>query len=404
MSLIRAIRFDDSANLDSFSRLRVSEPRPIGDYNVQYTLDPLSLEQITSGTGNTVSLEDNTLMAKLDLAGTATGHAKIQSYRYHYYQPGRSHAIFATGVFGSAVANTIKRIGYFDDDNGVFLQQDADGTWRFTLRTKTSGSVSDANTVAAASWSAQPGWTIDATKAVIVVFDLQFLGMGRVRCYEDRNGSLALLHEFRNEQTLAVPYMQTATLPVRAEIVQDTTAAAASLHFKCASVMTEGGTDDAAGLAFSVESGAITAASGARTHALSIQPATTFGGIANRSTVELDSLEVLVTGNSPVLWELCVGDVITGTTSFSNVNATYSAMQYNTAGTTSGTPSAVLASGFVSATAQAKESLSRKLTTRYPITLDAAGAARANGRLTVLVTGLGGSSACRVALNWREIR
>jgi hypothetical protein len=406
MSILRNVNvaFQDSSSIDSFSRLRVSEPRPVADYNPTYTLMPLNLEPITTGTGNTVTLEANTLMTKLTLGGTAVGHAKIQSYQYHYYQPGRSQGIFMTGVFGPAVANTVKRMGYFDDANGVFLQQDADGTWRFTLRTSTSGTVSDTHTATSANWSEQPGWTIDPTKCVIIAFDLQFLGMGRVRCYEDRDGVLTLLHSFNNEQSLSVPYMQTATLPIRAEAIQTTTAAAASMHFKCASVMTEGGADANAGLTFAQASGSITAASGSRTHALSIQPSTTFGGIANRSSIELDSVDVMVTGINPVLWELCIGDVITGTTTFTDVNATYSAMTYNTAGTTSGSPAVVIASGYVAASASVKQSSERRLTTRYPITLDAAGAVRANGRFTVLLTGIGGTSACRVTMNWREIR
>lgn len=406
MSLLRKVdvSFQDTPNFDSFSRLRVSEPRPVGDYNLTYSLQPILLEQITSGTGNTVTQEANTLMGKLTLGGTAVGHARLQSYQYHYYQPGRCQSVFMTGVFGSPVANTVKRLGYFDGANGVFLQQDADGTWRFTLRTSTGGSVSDLNTVTAANWSAQPGWTIDATKSVIIAFDLQFLGMGRVRCYEDRNGILALLHEFHNEQVLSVPYMQTATLPVRAEIVQTTTAAAATMHFKCASVMTEGGVEDRAGYGFSRESGSITAASGARTHMLSLQPSLTFGGISNRTTVELDSIEMIVTGINPVLWELCIGDVITGTTTFIDVNSTYSSSQYNILGTTSGSPSIVVASGYVSATASNKQAVTKSLVSRYPITLDAAGNARSMGRITLLVTGIGGSSACRGVINWREIR
>ena len=176
------------------------------------------------------------------------------------------------------------------------------------------------------------------------------------------------------------------------------------MKFKCASVMTEGGTDDAAGLAFSRESGSVTAGNDTRVHALSIQPSATFGSVENRLTLEIESVDVLVTGNNNVLVELCIGDAITGTTTFNAVNSTHSGMEYNILGTTSGTPTAVLLSAFVAAGNTVKGAISRKMVTRYPITLNAAGTARANGRLTVLVTGLGATSACRVALNWREIR
>ena len=392
---------------DAFSRMRVSEPRPIGDYNLTYGLEELLMEEIKTGTGNDVTFSTDTRMASLVLGGTAVGHAKLQSYQYHYYQPGRSHTIFLTGVFEAAVANTTKRLGYFDDNNGIFLQQSADGSWGFAVRSKTGGTVVN-DLVDSADWSHQPGWTIDATKNVIIAFDLQFLGMGLVRCYEDRDGILTLLHQFEHEQSIAVPYMQTATLPVRAEVIQTTTAAAASMKFKCASVMTEGGTDDAAGLAFTKSATATAGFSGgnpARAHAISIQPKALFGTVENRPTIEIESVDVIVTGNNPVLVELCIGDVITGTTTFNDVNATHSGVEWNTAGTTSGAPTAVIASAFIASGATVKGAVSRKLVNRYPLTLDAAGVARANGRFTVLLSSLTtGTSTCWVALNWREIR
>jgi hypothetical protein len=75
---------------------------------------------------------------------------------------------------------------------------------------------------------------------------------------------------------------------------------------------------------------------------LSLQPKTTFNSIANRSKIIIENIEFLVTGNSPVYYEVCLGDTITGTTTFNDVNATYSGMQFNTAGTTSGTPALVI--------------------------------------------------------------
>ena len=41
---------------------------------------------------------------------------------------------------------------------------------------------------------------------------------------------------------------------------------------------------------------------------------------------------------------------------------------------------------------------------RYPIALDRAGAVRANGTLSVLVTGIGGTSTCRTSINFKELR
>ena len=117
----------------------------------------------------------------------------------------------------------------------------------------------------------------------------------------------------------------------------------------------------------------------------------------------IESIDLLVTGNSPVLWELCIGQALT-TPSFASVNSTYSGMEVDVAGTLSGSPAIVIASGFASASATVKGSISKAFASRYPITLDAAGAVRDLGTLTLLATGLGAASACRAAIGWKEIR
>jgi hypothetical protein len=175
------------------------------------------------------------------------------------------------------------------------------------------------------------------------------------------------------------------------------------MRYICCSVSSGGGQDEVVGYFFTA-TGSVTAASGTRTHVLSIRPKTTFNSIANRSKFVLEGIELVDTGSNPIYWELCVGQAISGTTTYNDVNTTYSGFEYNTAGTISGSPAVVLASGFISASNQSKESTSLKINGRFPITLDSSGAVRALGTITLLVTGLTGSSACQVALNWREIR
>jgi hypothetical protein len=71
---------------------------------------------------------------------------------------------------------------------------------------------------------------------------------------------------------------------------------------------------------------------------------------------------------------------------------------------TSDSPSIVLAGGYTASSAQSKGSVNRLLANKYPITLDVAGAVRSLGTLSVIATGIGGTSACRAILNWKEIR
>jgi hypothetical protein len=64
----------------------------------------------------------------------------------------------------------------------------------------------------------------------------------------------------------------------------------------------------------------------------------------------------------------------------------------------------VIASGYLASANAAKGSIGKTISSKYPITLDRAGAVRANGTYTLLVTGIGGTSATRATMNFSEVR
>jgi hypothetical protein len=246
------------------------------------------------------------------------------------------------------------------------------------------------------------GKTLDLTKVQILVIDFQALYVGRVRVGFDIDGVVCWVHQFLHANVVAYPYFKTANLPIRCGMTCTGTVSA-TMNFVCSTVQTENGESSKEGFHFAQDA-SVTAANGAKTHLLSIQPKTTFNSIANRTKILIDHIDIVVTGSNPIHFDICLGDVLTGTTTFNDVNATYSGVQYNSAGTTSGAPAIIMYSGHIPASNQAKGSISETLTIKYPITLDAAGAARVLGRVTVLVTGIGGSSAVEGVINWTEIR
>ena len=404
--LLVASSFQDTAVNDAFSRIRTSDPSFVFDAQFTYDLQPLLLEAITAESGAAVTHDATNRQALMTFASTPTGGAAyLQSFEHFRYQPGRSHQIFITGNFLSHVADVTKFLGYSDGTDGIELQSNGTG---FQWLLRSSSDVGDQAAVQA-DWNIDPmdgtgpsGETLDVTKGQIVVIDFQALYWGRVRCGLDIGGQVYWCHQFLNANTQTAPYIATANLPIRAGMTCTGTVST-TMNYTCASVISEGGQEHHGGYRF-VAAGAATAANGAQTHILSVQPKAEFNGFANRTKFSLDSVTVLVTGNSPVKWQLCLGDVLTGTTTFSDVNATYSAVEMNTAGTTSGAPAIVFDEGYVGASNQTKGAVAQDQFLRYPITLDAAGAARANARVTVLVTGLGGASACQVSLEWTEIR
>lgn len=407
--LSNSMSLGDSANLDAFSRLRVSDPNTLFSSQCQYDTDPLLFETGATGTGSAGSHSADTRMVAL--ACTAgTGTAYIQSYEYIPYQAGKSQLVFVTGLLAAGVAAVTVDVGLFDAANGIFLRQNGTTNIQIVRRTSTGGSVTD-NTVAQSAWNLDKldgtgtsGLTLDVTKVFILVIDGQFLGMGRVRVGFDIDGKIIYVHEFRNANSLAVPYAQTLTLPVQMLVTATASAGAKTAYFKCASVSSEGGLSEDLAYQFATPEQTVSAGSATRTHILSLRPRTTFNSITNRSRIALTGIELVVTGAQPVYWELAIGSTFSAGPTFANVNATYSAAEYSSAvGTVSGV-GLVIASGYNAASAATKSVTSAKLTQRYPITLDRAGAVRANGTLSLFVTGIGGASASRALFNFLEVR
>lgn len=405
------VQLIDSGANDAFGRARVSQPVTLFDTATLYDEDSLQLEAITSGQGQAPVHNANTRLVNLTVnSGGSGGTSALQSYRYTVYQPGRSHVIVATAVIGAAVANANKRIGYYDANNGVFFEQNGTTDIQWCVRSSTSGSVVDTN-VTQSNWNIDKldgtgasGITLDITKAQIFIIDLQWLGMGRVRTGFEIDGKIIYCHEFLNANTtLTTPYMQTATLPVRAEVTSTVALGSnTTMHFNCANVSTECGALTLFGFEFTT-TGSVTAASGADTHILSLRPKTTFNSIENRTNFILESFAVLVTGNNPVELTVSVGSTFSVAPTYGDVDTTNSAFEAGTGGTLTATGIEILKQ-YIPATNSVKGALTSPTTLRYPISLDAAGAVRANGTLSFHVAGIGGLSATQIACNWIEQR
>ena len=399
------VRFADTANFDAFSRLRVSDPVGLFSAQCQYDAEPLLFECGSTGSGVTPTHSANDRM--LTVSATNTGTSFVQSYEYTPYQAGKSQLIFITGVLGAAVINTVTEVGSFDSANGLFIRQASDGTISAVRRTSTSGGVVD-NVIPQSTWNVDKldgtgtsGITLDVTKAFILVIDAQFLAMGRVRFGFDIDGQIIICHESLHANVLAVPYMQTLSLPVQM-LLTSAGGSKNTARFKCAAVSSEGGFAEDLGYTFSTPEGTVTAASGARTHILSLRPKTTFNSITNRCRLRLNNLELLA-GANPIYWELCIGATFTVAPTYASVNVTYSASEAGTGGTLN-TVGLVLASGYVAGSAPTRTSVAKDISSRYPISLDRAGAVRANGALSLLVSGVGGTSVSRAAFNFTEVR
>jgi hypothetical protein len=232
--------------IDAFGRHRVSNPYTLFDSQNRYAAD--SQFSSSTATGGTATYVANT--ASVDMAVTTTSGSSVirQTKRVFAYQPGKSLLVLATFVMASPKANLRQRVGYFNTDNGIFFQVSGT-TLSFVIRTFTGGSASDARTVNQADWNGDKldgtgpsGITLDVTKTQIFFTDMEWLGVGSVRCGFVLDGQFIVCHTFNNANSQTNVYMQTALLPVRYEITNTgATASSSTMKQICSSVISEGG-------------------------------------------------------------------------------------------------------------------------------------------------------------------
>lgn len=243
------ITFGDSPAADAFGRLRVSDLETLFDSKQLYDNAALFWDdQEVSGSGTTSSHSTATASSTISVALNTAGKRVRQTYQRFNYQPGKSQLIFMTGTLSKTGGGTgiTRAMGLFDDDNGLFFQDD-EGTVKVCKRGSMSGSAVTTK-VAQSDWNldtldgAGPsGYTLDLLSSQIGVIDFEWLGVGRVRMGFVIDGKIIYVHEFLHSNRTAGVYISTPNLPLRYEIENDGTGAASSLEHICASVMSEGG-------------------------------------------------------------------------------------------------------------------------------------------------------------------
>lgn len=224
---------------------------------------------------------------------------------------------------GAQDVGCTKREGIFDENNGIFLEDDGTN-YKFVRRTSASGSPVD-NAVNQSAWNidkmdgtGSSGITLDFTKTQIMIIDYEWLGVGRVRMGFVVDGMIYYAHEFLNANSLTTVYMSTPNLPIRSEIANDGNAASQSLTQICSSVISEGGTQ---------ENGVIRRVSTNGTHVDMATEDTDYAVIGIKlkdnylgATVKLVRTSIqLQTASSEIEWKLLFNPVVAGTFTYSDL-------------------------------------------------------------------------------------
>ena len=226
--------------LAPFSRLKVANPKTLFDSKQIHDNQPLLWDTQTTGTGS--SVYDNT-NAKTVLSVTTTGDKAIRQTKQRFnYQPGKGQVIIITGKFNSGAEKT--RIGYFDGNNGVFLEIDNSVvSWNIMKNgVVTETATQDQWNIDNLNGYGTSRKTLDFTKQNIAIIQMEWLGVGSVGVGFDLDGMIIPCHAFNHASAFDEVYTQTPNLPVRYEI--ESNGGAGSLYSNCCSVQSEGSFDD----------------------------------------------------------------------------------------------------------------------------------------------------------------
>ena len=106
---------------DAFGRLRVANPFTL--FDSYFSIGDNEKRWTTSNTNNTTYVYEANAACITMNVGTASGDKVYrQTKQYFQYQPGKSLLCLNTFVMNSGKANLRQRVGYFDTQNGIFLE------------------------------------------------------------------------------------------------------------------------------------------------------------------------------------------------------------------------------------------------------------------------------------------
>ena len=403
------IKYGDTSAIDSFARLRVSNPEFRFDGRFVYGISSDNWDQVASGSGSSLTWDSTNRWTQLTAvsSGSNSGYARLQSHYHAIYTPGRSQLILMTGLFGSTPGSgALRRAGYrcIADDLGIYLEQTYNSV-NFVLKGKTSYPT---QIISQSQWNIDKfdgtgtsGVTLDLTKVQILVIDLQALYAGRVRCGFDVNGIIFWAHQFLHSNFISYPYIQNASLPISYECY--TTGPTVSMNALCSSAMSEGGVtlNDIPGREFTVNTVITPIAVTTRRSILTIRAKATLNGVMQHIIGLPLNADLLA--DAEVLLELVRNpSALGGTPTFSDVDTSNSAMEYSTNVTTV-TEGTIIYSSYVPATTGKNTNIASAILTGR-MTIVYSHLLQQGDVLSLVATSITGTANTLGSLTWKEVR
>ena len=394
--------------VDAFGRARTSSPLTLFDSSHRFKDNGLWSTSNTAGA--TYAHSANAGLITLNLPTTANAEIIRETTKVFSYQPGKSLQTLNTFVMNAPKTNLRQRVGYFGAQNGVYLELDGT-TLNFVERSFVGGVVSETR-VSQLNWnldtllgnvnSSPSGITLDISKAQIAFFDIEWLGLGTVRCGFVIDGRMIHCHSFHHANLIDSTYMTTASLPLRYEIRNTgTTASASTLKQVCSTVISEGGYElrgDQWSVGTLVQTPKTLATAGTYYPIVSLQlKSTNLDAI-----VILTALSILAINSNPcnAAWRVIRGGTLTSPTW--NPASGDGSVEYDTAATAiSG--GQVLGSGYVGITNQAAQTIDILKEALFKFQLQRNGLTGTPEPITIAMSGSVNSIQALASMDWEEI-
>lgn len=394
--------------VDAFGRARVSMPLTLFDSSHRY--DDNGLWATSNTAGSTYAHNANAGLIELTLPTTTNAEIVRETVKVFSYQPGKSLQSMNTFVFNPAKTNLRQRVGYFGAQNGIYLELDGT-TLNFVERSYVSGVVSETR-VSQANWNidtllgpvdTSPSQvTLDISKAQILFIDIEWLGLGTVRCGFVIDGQMIHCHSFHHANKITSTYMTTASLPLRYEIKNTgTTASSSVMKQVCSTVISEGGYElrgDQWSVGTPVQTPKTLTTAGTYYPIVSIQLKS---GHLDAVAI-LTALSLLGINSSPcsVAWRVYRGTTLTSP-SWTQINAT-SSVEYDTAATgLSG--GQVLAQGYIGITNQASQTIDVLKEALFKFQLQRNGLTSTPEPITIAMAASVNTVNCLASMDWEEV-
>lgn len=191
-------------------------------------LDEVISEVITGGASSVY----NSTERCVDLSvTTGAGDRVMRSTNHrHKHQYGTARVITLASRCTSKAGNTIKRWGYFDDQDGLFFQCKGSDL-SLVIRSSMGGSIVD-TVFNQSDWNGDivdgsgglrniSGLDFDCTKLNTYGIDFNWMNTGSAIFFIEYNGERVVLHNFAHANTNSVPYMRTGSLSISWEIINE---------------------------------------------------------------------------------------------------------------------------------------------------------------------------------------